>query len=84
MNLKLPPALQAFVDGRYETGRYASKSEIVYEGLRSLMDEEDRHAQKLAALRQAIQDGLESGAPIDGDDVFTELRARAKHHRNAG
>lgn len=81
MNVSLPRALQEFVDKRYGSGRYGSKSEVIYEGLRRLMDEEDRYQSKLANLKEAIQEGLNSGEGIEGDEVFTELRQRFKDHK---
>ena len=36
----------------------------------------DAYRQGLAELRALIQDGLDSGEPVDGDVVFARLRAR--------
>lgn len=46
-----------FVASQIETGRYKSTSEVMRAALRLLEDDETRKVQ----LRQAIQDGFESG-----------------------
>lgn len=46
-----------FMQNQLETGRYASKSEIVRAGLRLLEQEEE----KLKMLRQALSEGEQSG-----------------------
>jgi antitoxin ParD1/3/4 len=43
------------------SGRYASASEVVRDGLRLLEEREEFREVKLAALRSAIDDGLASG-----------------------
>ena len=62
------------------TGRYASASEVVRDGLRLIEDRERRREVKLAELRQAIHQGLESGAPEPFD--VAEIKAAARHSRN--
>jgi antitoxin ParD1/3/4 len=46
-----------FINSQIETGRYKSTSEVMRAALRLLEDDETRKIQ----LRQAIQDGIESG-----------------------
>ena len=66
--------LSDFVAGGVRAGRYGSASEMVRAGLRLLQDQEAR----MAALRLAIQDGLESGPaePFDFDQFMTDRKAR--------
>ena len=68
--------LSEFVAGGLQTGRYGSASEMVRAGLRLLQDQET----KMAALRLAIKEGLESGPaePFDFDQFMTERKARRK------
>ena len=40
-----------------------------------------KEAAKLARLRQAIQEGLDSGSPIPGEEVFARLRAKSAEAR---
>ena len=57
MNVSLTPELEAFVEQAVQSGRYASASEAVREGLRLL---EEREA-KFLALKRDIEVGLSSG-----------------------
>lgn len=50
-----------FIQGRISEGRYKNASEVVRAGLRLLEEEENR----AIALREAIQEGLESGIAND-------------------
>ncbi len=57
--LSLGEHWNSFIETHLETGRYASASEMVREGLRLL--EEKEADSKLEALRQALIEGEESG-----------------------
>ena len=63
------------------SGRYASASEVVRDGLRLIEDREKGRELKLAELRSAIREGLESGAsePLD----VAEIRAAARNARTS-
>ena len=66
------------------SGRYASASEVLRDGLRLIEEREQIRKAKLEALRSAIREGLESGEPepFDMDDFLAETRAltnSAKH-----
>lgn len=61
-----------FVASQVETGRYASASEVIREGLR-LVENRDRQMESLDA---AIQAGLDSG--IDEDFTWDGVRAEGK------
>ena len=50
-----------FVQKRISAGRYKNASEVIRAGLRLLEEEEDR----VAALKQAIQEGIDSGIVDD-------------------
>jgi antitoxin ParD1/3/4 len=57
-------------------GRYNSKSEVVREGLRLLLDREQEREAKIAALREAFRRGIESGPRVPADEVFDRLEAK--------
>jgi len=64
-----------FIAQQIESGRYASASEVVREGLRFL---EEREA-KLNALRRALKEGEESGfVEYSFDGLFKELDKEGK------
>jgi len=57
------PELDSFVNKLVDTGRFTSQSEAVRAALRLLEDEERLREVKLEALREKIQEGLNSGPP---------------------
>ena len=67
MNISLTPELEELVERKVQSGLYGSSSEVIREALR-LLDERD----KLKALRQDIQDGLDSGesTPLDVEAII--------------
>ena len=67
---------EAFIKKQIQQGRYASASEVIRDGLRSLEDREKFRAVKLKALRAEIQKGADSGAGLSAETVFAEARTR--------
>ena len=72
-NVNLTAELDRFVASLVETGRYANASEVMRAALRTLDQQERQYEESLALLRQAIQEGLDSGIAEPG--VFDRLRA---------
>jgi len=75
-----------FVESAVQDGRFESASEVVREGLLLLADlsrtpaaEELSDKAKLAWLRAAVQEGIDSGVagPFDPDEIRAEGRRRA-------
>ncbi|MCP1388389.1 type II toxin-antitoxin system ParD family antitoxin [Corynebacterium sp. TA-R-1] len=60
-----------FISHLLESGRYASASEVLREGLRLVEERE----QRFEALRAAIEEGLDSGPalPIDFDAYLRDI-----------
>lgn len=73
---------EEFVRRLVDSGRYASASEIMRDGLRLLEERENLREAKLVALREAIRDGMQSGPsePLDMDSILEE--ARQQHASN--
>ena len=69
---------EAFVRDLVASGRYASASEVLRDGLRLLEEHEQLRAIKLEALRKEIQKGLDSGdaGPWDVEEFLREARRR--------
>ena len=78
---------ESFIQEQIRQGRYASASEVVRDGLRTLEDRAKFRAMKLEALRVEIRKGAESGPGIPAETVFAEVRqriAKAGAARSAG
>jgi len=80
-SISLGEFFSEFVEQQVASGRYTSASEVIRAGLRLLQEREE----KLQALRQALQEGLDSGPaePFDFDDFLAEMHAAADAERNA-
>lgn len=73
---------ESFVRELVDSGRYASASEVLRDGLRLLEEREEQRQAKLAALREAIREGVESGPGIPADKVFDRLEAKYRESRS--
>ena len=72
MNIHLTPELERLIQGKVQSGRYNSASEVVREALR-LMEERDLRKED---LRKQLARSLESqrqGKLVDGEDVLDRL-----------
>lgn len=72
-----------FVQQQVKTGRFASASEVVREGLRLMEEREAEREARLEALRTEIRRGRESGPGIPAEEVFAELRDRIRELEGA-
>jgi antitoxin ParD1/3/4 len=59
MNVSLTPKLEQFVEKKVKAGSYQTASEVVREGLRLLLERDQREAAGLAELRSLIDVGME-------------------------
>jgi antitoxin ParD1/3/4 len=75
-NINLTPELDRFVATKVDAGLYANASEVMRAALRLLERDEREHEEKIAALREAINEGIESGMAKPG--VISRIR---KKHR---
>jgi len=75
-SVALGPHFEDFIQACILSGRYNNASEVVRSGLRLLEDQE----QKLAALRSAIEEGMNSGIveDFDSQEFLQQMKAR-KH-----
>ncbi len=69
---------ESFVRDLVASGRYASASEVMRDGLRLVEEREQIRAAKLQALRRDIAAGLESGAAEPHDMAALKAEARAR------
>jgi putative addiction module CopG family antidote len=68
MQVAIPPEFEAFAREQVEAGTFASVEEAVATALRDYLAQ-------LAELRALIDEGLESGEPVDGREVFDRIEA---------
>ncbi len=78
MNVSLPEELAKFVKDKVSTGRYGSSSEVVREALRLMEKTEREEAEKLALLRLAWKEGIESGDAAEIDFAALKREARGR------
>ena len=71
--IDLSPELDSFVRDRVKSGRFVSGSEVVSTALKAMEQKEQYSAERLEALRAAIDEGDASG--IAEGDVFAQIRA---------
>ena len=75
-SVALGPHFEEFIQASILSGRYNNASEVIRSGLRLLEDQE----QKMAALRSAVEEGLNSGIveDFDSQEYLQQMKAR-KH-----
>src|ERR1035438_10008411 len=77
VNISLTPELEQMVDDKVKSGRYASASEVIREGLRLLEEQEQLKQQRLSEVRRKIDRGidqLDRGLGIPGPEARARLR----------
>ena len=75
--VKLSPDLEAFVQEQIERGRFHSASDVVSAGLRLLEELETERAERLAGLRQEIDNALrDPRESIPAEAVFARLERK--------
>ena len=76
MNISLTPKLETMVKKKVESGMYNSASEVIREALRLLEEKDNLYQMRLKALKQNIQDGINSGesSSLDIENIKAEAR----------
>jgi antitoxin ParD1/3/4 len=75
LTISLSPQQLARIQRAVDTGGYASNSEVLREALRLWEQREEMRELEIARLKQAYEEGLASGPPIDGEEAFSRIRA---------
>ena len=76
ISIALPPEMVATVRDAVESGEYASASEVIREALRDWKLKRKVETLTVEEIRRLVQEGADSGPPIDADLVFARLRAK--------
>jgi putative addiction module CopG family antidote len=74
MNLQLNPQTQRLIDDRLNSGRYATAEDVVTAALHALELDERSEDFEAGELERLLEEGEKSGAPLNGEEVLTELR----------
>ena len=77
-SISLGNYFDGFVQNRLSTGRFKNASEVVRAGLRLLEEEEN----KIIALKNAIQEGMESGIAHDFNSEIHLKDLKSKKNLN--
>lgn len=86
VNISITPELDAFLQGRVQSGRYQTTSEVVREALRLLERQEHERDEAFVQLKAKLRKGAEQadrGELLDGGEVFDELREMIAERRRA-
>ena len=71
---------EGFIAKTVASGRFGSASDVMRTALRLLEEEEQEHE----AIRAALLEGENSGAPVDGAEAFARIRAELGLEQNRG
>lgn len=77
MNVALPDPMKTWVEARLKDGSFSNTSDYV----RHLIRRDQERAQVIEALQQAIDEGVNSGAPEPFDFKAFKARMRERHDR---
>jgi antitoxin ParD1/3/4 len=80
-NVNLGPTFEEYVQQKVATGHYASVSEVIREALRLMQQQDAEREAKIAWMREALQQGLDS--PVRDWEGADEL-VRLAREREAG
>jgi antitoxin ParD1/3/4 len=75
VTISLSPQQVERLNTAVESGAYASSSEVIREALRLWEQREEMRALEIARLKQAYEEGLASGEPVDGSSAMSKLRS---------
>jgi antitoxin ParD1/3/4 len=78
MNISLTEELANFIKSKVAGGRYSSSSEVVREALRLMEKVEREDTEKLALLRAAWKEGIDSGDAGELDFALLKQQAHAR------
>ena len=77
MNVSLPAPMKTWVEAQLKDGKFSNTSDYV----RHLIRRDQERVQAIAALQQAIDEGMKSGEPEPFDFRAFKARMRTQHAR---
>jgi antitoxin ParD1/3/4 len=84
ITIALTPEMAGFIRGAVQSGEYASTSEAIRDAVREWKERRDLLGYTIEELRNAVQEGLDSGPSHHAgmDDIKAEARRRLKSAQN--
>jgi antitoxin ParD1/3/4 len=76
VSVALTPEMIGMMKEAVDAGEYTSTSEVVRDALRVWKARRAAHDAGIEELRGLWRDGLESGAPLDGEALFESLHTK--------
>jgi antitoxin ParD1/3/4 len=76
INVELSEDTAGTVREAVASGDYASESEVVEDALRLWKDGRRGDEMDIEEIRRLVQEGIDSGPSVDGEEVFARLRAK--------
>ena len=75
LSIAVTPEMAALMREVVEAGEYASTSEVVRDALRDWEYRRKQRDQAIQELRLLIQEGIDSGPSVDGEQAMAQLIA---------
>ena len=75
LSIAVTPEMAALMREVVEAGEYASTSEVVRDALRDWEYRRKQRDQAIQELRLLIQEGIDSGPSVDGEQAMAQLLA---------
>lgn len=82
LSIAVTPEMAALMRQAVEAGEYASTSEVVRDALRDWEYRRKQRDQAIVELRRLIQEGIDSGPSVDGEEFFDRLRTKYRRMSN--
>ncbi len=76
LSVAVTPEMASLMRAAVDAGEYASTSEVVREALRDWEYRRKQREQAIEELRRLIQEGIDSGPSVDGEQFFERMKAK--------
>ncbi len=80
ISITITPSMKRVLEARMASGEFASASEIMREAFRLWLRQQEKHEQRLAAIRLSVQQFNENPAEMAGTlkDLLKTIKTRKK------
>jgi putative addiction module CopG family antidote len=81
MKLSLPPHIAKLIEDRIRSGKYHTAEDVVAAAMSNLEEQESRADFDPGELDRLLDEGENSGPPLDGEQVLAEVRGLRKQSK---